>query len=80
MKVKDLIKKLESLDPNMDIYGYTEDESLAKQGKLFHIFELDSIDVNIATTFRDRNGAPAITFGEGENSRKLAFINLTTDF
>ena len=80
MKVKDLIKNLESLDPNMEIYGYTEDESLAKQDKSSHIFELDSIDVNIAVTFRDRNGEPAITFGDGKNSRKLALINLSTGF
>lgn len=80
MKVKELIEKLEKLEPDLEIYGYTEDESLAKQSKPFHIFDLDSVDVQVAETFRDENREPAITFGESENSRKLVFINVTTDF
>lgn len=80
MRVKDLIEKLENLEPDLEIYGYTEDESLARQNKPFHIFGIDSVDVQVAETFRDENRAPAITFGESENSRKLVFINVTSDF
>lgn len=80
MKVKELIKRLESLDPDLDIYGYTEDELFTKQRKPFYIFEIDSVDVKIAETSRDGNRAPVITFGESENSRKLAFISITIDF
>lgn len=80
MKVKELIAKLEKLEPELELYGYTEDESLEKPNKPFHVFYIDSVDVHVAETFRDENRSPCITFGESKNSRKLAFINVTTDF
>ena len=80
MKVRDLVTALSKLDPNLEIYGYTEDEALATKDRPFHIFFLESTDVNIAELFRDKNHAPAIRFGDGDNARKIAFINLTTNF
>ncbi len=80
MKVKELIAKLERLDPDLEIYGYTEDESLEKPNKPFHVFDIDSVDVQVAEIFRDENRSPRITFGESKNSRRLAFINVSTDF
>lgn len=80
MKVKELIAKLEKLEPDLEIYGYTEDESLAKPNKPFYVFDINSVDVQVAETFRDEDRSPSITFGESKNSRKLAFINVTTDF
>lgn len=80
MKVKDLIAALGKLDPNLDIYGYTEDESLVSGNRLFHIFHMDGVEVSVAETFRDENHAPAIKFGQSEKSRNIAFVNLTTDF
>ena len=80
MKVKDLIAALSKLDQNLEVYGYTEDESLATDSKPFHIFFVDSVDVSATETFRDENHAPAISFGGSDKSRNIAFINLTTDF
>lgn len=80
MKVKDLIAKLEKLEPELEVYAYTEDVSLAKPNTPFHVFDIDSVDVQVAETFRDDNGSPCITFGESKSSRKLAFINVTIDF
>lgn len=80
MKVRDLVATLGKLDQNLEVYGYTEDEALATRDRPFHIFFVDSIDVSIAKLFRDKNRAPAIRFGDGENSQKIALINLTTDF
>lgn len=80
MKVKELIAKLEKLEPDLEIYGYTEDESLAKPNKPFYVFDINSVDVQVAETFRDEDRSPSITFGESKNSRKLAFLNVTTDF
>lgn len=80
MKVKELIAKLEKLEPDLEIYGYMEDESLAKSNNPLYILDIDSVDVQVAEIYRDENRLPCITFGESENSRKLAFINVTTDF
>lgn len=80
MKVKELIAKLEKLEPDLEIYGYTEDESLATPNKPFYVFDINSVDVQVAETFRDEDRSPSITFGESKNSRKLAFLNVTTDF
>lgn len=80
MKVKELIAKLEKLEPHLEIYGYTEDESLAKPNNPFYVFDIDNVNVQVGNTFRDEKRSPCITFGESENSRKLAFINFTTDF
>ena len=80
MKVKDLIAKLEKLEPELEVYAYTEDESLAKPNKSLHVFDIDNVDVQVAEAFRDEDRSPCITFGESKSSRKLAFINVTTDF
>lgn len=80
MKVKDLIAALSKLDQNLEVYGYTEDDSLASQDRRFHIFFMDSVEVSAAEMFRDKNHAPAIRFGQSEQSRNIAFVNLTTGF
>lgn len=80
MKVKDLVAALSKLDQNLEVYGYTEDDSLVTQDRRFHIFFMDGVEVTPAETFRDKNHAPAIRFGQSEQLRNIAFVNLTTDF
>lgn len=45
MKVKDLVDRLSKLDPNLDIYGYTEDLKLASDDRPYHVFSIGSMDV-----------------------------------
>lgn len=80
MKVKDLIAELSKLDQNLQIYGYTEDYSLANEDHRFHIFDIESVDFSAAEIFRDDNHAPAIRFVQSDKSHNIAFVNLTTDF
>lgn len=80
MKVKDLITALGKLDPNSDVYGYCEDESLQATEKVFSVFFVDGADEQMAVTERNENGSPTLRFDSGPGSRKLAFVNMTTDF
>lgn len=80
MKVKELIDVLSKLDPSSEVYCYCEDESLQTPDKLFSIFLIDSADETIAITERNDNREPTIRFDSGAGSRKLALLNITTDF
>lgn len=80
MKVRDLIEALNKVDADLEIYGYTEDEALVTQQHLFRVFFVDGTDVTSAETSRGDDGEPMLRFGSGEGARKLAFLNLTTDF
>ncbi|MEY2160095.1 MULTISPECIES: hypothetical protein [unclassified Rhodanobacter] len=80
MKVKDLIAALGKLDPNSDVYGYCEDESLQTTEKLFSVFFIDGANDHMAVTERNEKGNPTVKFDSGPGSRKLAFVNMTADF
>ena len=80
MKVKDLIFELEKIDPNLEIYGYSEDESIATSKKPFHFFFVDSVSMNRAILSRSTDGSPQAQFDNGHGSQKLALINMVADF
>ncbi len=80
MKVKDLISELEKIDPNLEIYGYSEDESIATAKKPFRFFFVDSVSINLATLSRDANGSPQAKFDSSPGSQKLALITMVADF
>ena len=79
MKVKELIDALGKLDPNSEVFGYCEDESLQTPEKLFSVFFIESADETMAITERDENRQPTIKFDSGPGSRKLALLSMTTD-
>ena len=82
MKVKDLIKELEKIDQNIDIYGYTEDENLASKEKTGHVFSIDGVGEAFVEMKRNNKGQPTIKFGDYETkgARKIAIIDISTDF
>ena len=80
MRVRDLVAALSKLDQNLEVYGYTEDESLATDDHPFHVFFIDGVEVSVAETFRHENHAPGIRFEHTDKARKIAFVNITTDF
>jgi len=79
MKVKDLIAKLKTIDPELNILCYSEDESLVSGKNLIRLLEIDSVDVSEGEISRDDNGELCIKIGKGEYSSPVAFINLTVD-
>ena len=73
MKVKELIKKLQAIDANLDVYAYTEDESSLQ------IMDFIDVSVSMVEFSRDENRKPLIKFSSQEGIQ-IAFIELTTDF
>lgn len=80
MKVKDLISDLGKIDPNLEIYGYSEDEYIATTKKPFRFFLVDSVSVNHVILSRDADGSPDAKFDSGPGSQKLALITMVADF
>lgn len=82
MKVSELMAKLAKLDPNMDVYCYTEDERFATDDRPFWFFDVHSVDTTKARMGRDRNGVPTATFVdlEAKNARMFVTINVSSDF
>ncbi|WP_352338738.1 hypothetical protein [Psychrobacter sp. 16-MNA-CIBAN-0192] len=79
MKVSNLIDKLSKLDPNLEVYGICDEETIDAK-ELFFLFDIDSIDTARVVTGRDNSNKPVISFENSQDSREMAFINLTTIF
>jgi len=71
MKVRELKKRLESLDPNLKIVIYTEDEELVRGGHKVNVFDVIGIDENNAELTRI-DEAPSLKFGISDTSVKIA--------
>lgn len=80
MKVRDLIAQLSKIDQDMEVYGYTEDESFATHDKPFRLFFVDDVSVNSAILTRGNDGTPQANFDSGPGSQRLALINMSVDF
>ena len=68
MKVKELIRKLESLDQNIDIFCCNEGN------KSISIFQIDHVDSVQATTDRSEDGKVTIKYGKSPTSSNCAII------
>ncbi len=80
MKVKDLIKKLSSLDPGLDILCYSEDEKLLPEGHLFRLLEIESVDIAVGEKCKGSDGVGSLKLGQSALSEKHVTINVTCDF
>ena len=80
MKVKDLIQKLEALNPEIDLVCYSKDEGLKTTERLVSLFEVEDVSEIEAGKSRLESGAPWLKFGNSETSSKVAIIELTSDF
>jgi hypothetical protein len=80
MKVKDLVTKLQTLNQNLDVIGYTEDETRRRNGHEFRLFEIEYVDVGEGEWTKHEDGVPSMKFGESDLARKVAFLHITSDF
>ena len=79
MKVKELIAALASLNPELEVYAYCEDEFMDSSKAGFAFYSVHSADKTKAVLSRDSNGKPQFDFGDGQTGRELAIISLFTD-
>lgn len=80
MKVKELIQKLQSLNPETYLVCYSEDEGLKTTEGPVSLFEITDISETEADKSRLESGKPWLKFGKSDTSSKVAIIELTTDF
>lgn len=79
MKVKELISKLETLDPNLEIYCY-EDESFEASANPGPFDIIDAACASAIVSRDTRTGKVKFKFeGDIPGSRKIAIISVTQD-
>ncbi len=80
MKIKDLIKELQKLDPELDVYVLSEDEEITQGRNIAEVFGIKDVNSAIVEAGRDENNKPQFTFYPVEKGREICFINFTADF
>lgn len=81
LKIKDLIAALEKLDPNMSVYGYSDDPELVGEKEGYKVFSVDSVDATQVERDRDDlTGMPKLKFSVGADCQKVALLNLSYRF
>jgi len=80
MKVKELIKALSELDPELPVVCYSEDEALLAEGHMFRLLEINHVDAIEGERMRDDNGVATLKLGKSAHSTKMASIDVTADF
>lgn len=80
MKVKDLLSKLSTFDPEQEVLCYCEDEGILPPKHGFRIFEINHIDLTEAEKRRCEDGIPSLKLGKTEHSAPHVLIDVTSDF
>ena len=80
MKVRELIAQLEKLDPNLEVYCYTEDERFATEGRPFWILDLQHVQTVNAVLSRDANHQPIAKFENSPGARTIVTIDVSSDY
>ena len=80
MKVRELIRGLSSLDPDLEVLCYTEDERFVAAGTLFRLLKVEAVDVTHGEQVRLDDGTPYLKLGKGSSSAALATLTVTADF
>jgi len=80
MKVKDLISKLDTFNPEYDIFCYCEDENLLPDNHGFMLFDIDDVEQTEAEKTRIEDGTPYLKLGKSQSSVPHILIQITSDF
>ena len=80
MKVRELLQKLNKLDPDLDVLCYSEDKILQSKGQLFRIFNIEAVETTHAEMVRLQDNTPYLKLGKSPDSEVLATLEITLDF
>ncbi len=80
MKVRELQKYLSTLDPELDVLCYCEDETLLVEGRFFVLFDILAVETTKAERCRLKDGTPYLKFGRGPASAAMAILEVTVNF
>ncbi len=77
MKIHELKKQIDNLDPDLEIIMYTEDEEFSREGHVFTLFDFIRIDATNAE-FTRIDEVPSLKFGATDASMKIAIMEITS--
>lgn len=80
MKVRELQQHLSKVDPELELLCYSEDADLVSGGRLFRLFDIESIAVNKGEKMRLDDGTPYLKLGDNPSSVALVILEVTSDF
>jgi len=80
MKLKELLSKLETFDPEVDVLCYSEDADLLPKNHGFRIFDIIALASKDAEKSRTGDGIPSLKLGKSGHSSTHVLIELTSDF
>jgi len=80
MKVKDLIKELQKLNPELDVYTLSEDDEITKGKNVAEVFGIKDINSAVVEVSRDEKYKPKFIFYPVEKGKEVCFINFTSNF
>ena len=80
MKVKELLQQLQDMDPDIDVLCCSEDANMLPPNHGFRLFDIMGTDVMEGEKRRGEDQIASLKLGPGPNSKKLAFIVITSDF
>lgn len=81
MKVKDLINKLEKLEPEMDVLCYIEeDEEIFKDGHFFRFLSITNVSTAKGERTRGEDGVASMKFKRSDISEEIVTLEVTSIF
>jgi hypothetical protein len=80
MKVKELIKQLNQIDPDLEVLCYSEDSNLLASKHGFRLLDIDNVSIIEGKKRRGDDQIPSLKLGKTPYSQKHAVIEVTSDF
>lgn len=79
MKVRELIEALNKLDPNLDIFCWSEDEKLLEDNRMFVLFDIEHVDMLKGHRTRLEDHTPYFKI-DNSAPETFATLQVTSDF
>jgi hypothetical protein len=80
MKVRELLKHLDKLAPELAVLCYTEEERFLAEGRDFIPFDISDVSTAKAERLRLGDGTPYLKFDKRPRSAAMAILEVTSDF
>ena len=80
MKVKDLVKQLNKLDPELEVLCYSEDNDLLASKHGFRLLDINGVSIIEGEKRRGDDQIPSLKLGKTSLSQKHVVIEVTSDF
>jgi hypothetical protein len=80
MKVRELQEQLSKLNPQLEVFCYSEDEKFLSEGRGFILFDILAVNSAEAERLRLNDGTPYLKFGKNPAASAIATLEVTAKF